>query len=119
MSTDNDMPKLIRLERKQKSMLLNWSNEFQYELSYQTLLYWCPCAKCSPSRDNESTASEKRATIDKILFDKPQVSKVGSYALKFEFPQGCNSGIFSFERLYKLCKDDNPDEGKPYVHGAW
>ena len=61
----------------------------------------------------------RESNIDVILFEKPQVSKVGSYALKFEFPQGCNSGIFTFERLYKLCKNENPDDGKPYVHGAW
>lgn len=119
MSNIDNTLTLNRLERKEKSMLLSWSDGLEYELSYQSLLYWCPCAKCSPSRDNENTASELISNIDELLFEKPQVSKVGSYALKFEFSQGCNSGIFTFERLYRLCKEDNPDDGKPYVHGAW
>ena len=119
MSKNNDIPNLKRLERKGKSMLLTWSDNLECELSYKNLLYWCPCAKCSPSRDDENTASELISNIDKISFEKPQVSKVGSYALKFEFPDGCNSGIFTFERLYRLCKEENPDDGKPYVHGAW
>ncbi len=119
MSNADETSILNRLERKEKSMLLSWSDGLEYELSYQTLLYWCPCAKCSPSRDDESTASELISNIDELLFEKPQVSKVGSYALKFEFSQGCNSGIFTFERLYRLCREENPDDGKPYVHGAW
>jgi len=119
MSNIDNTLTLNRLERKEKSMLLSWSDGLEYELSYQSLLYWCPCAKCSPSRDNENTASELISNIDELLFEKPQVSKVGSYALQFEFSQGCNSGIFTFERLYRLCKEDNPDDGKPYVHGAW
>ena len=57
--------------------------------------------------------------LEKISLNKPKVSKVGRYALKFEFSEGCNSGIFTFERLYRLCNEENPDDGKPYVHGAW
>ncbi len=119
MSTTNDLPKLNRLERKVENMLLSWSNGVEHNLSYRTLLYWCPCAKCSPLRDDENTASELRSNIDKIILNKPQVNKVGSYALNFELPNACNSGIFTFERLYRLCKNENPDDGKPYVHGAW
>ena len=119
MSNSSEFPNLTRLERKEETMLLSWSDNHEFELSYKTLLYWCPCAKCSPSRDDEDTASELKSNIEVILFEKPQVRKVGSYALKFEFPQGCNSGIFTFERLYRLCKNENPDDGKPYVHGAW
>ena len=119
MSENNDLPNLNRLERKDESMILTWSNEFEFELNYRTLLYWCPCAKCSPSRDDEDTASELVSNIEKVSLKKPQVSKVGRYALKFEFPEGCNSGIFTFERLFRLCNEENPDDGKPYVHGAW
>ena len=119
MSTDNDMPKLIRLERKQKSMLLNWSNEFQYELSYQTLLYWCPCAKCSPRRDSEALAAELNAEISSLRNAKPDVDKVGGYALHFEWSDGCNSGIYRFERLWDLALSKDPDGGRNFVHGAW
>ena len=119
MSKNNDLPTLNRLERKDESMILTWSNELEFELNYRTLLYWCPCAKCSPLRDDEDTASELVSNIEKVSLKKPQVSKVGRYALKFEFPEGCNSGIFTFERLFRLCNEENPDDGKPYVHGAW
>ncbi|MBJ23424.1 MAG: hypothetical protein CMB64_02020 [Euryarchaeota archaeon] len=119
MSFKEEIPNLKRLERKKESMLLSWSNNFEFELNYRTLLFWCPCAKCSPLRDEESTSSELESSIGEIKFEKPQVEKVGSYALKFDFSNGCNSGIFTFERLFLLSKKQNPDDGKPYVHGAW
>ena len=58
MSNSSEFPNLTRLERKEETMLLSWSDNHEFELSYKTLLYWCPCAKCSPSRDDENTASE-------------------------------------------------------------
>ena len=119
MSLIDNLPRLKRLERKKESMLLTWSNGSNYELSYRNLLYWCPCAKCSPLRDDEQSSLELTSSIELISFEKPQVEKVGSYALKFDFSNGCSSGIFTFERLFHLCNDQNPDDGKPYVHGAW
>ena len=119
MSNKESNARLIRLERKKESMLLDWSNNLKFELNYKNLLYWCPCAKCSPLRDEELTSSELKSSIDRIKFDKPRVEKVGSYALKFEFLEGCNSGIYTFDRLFRLCNQESPDDGKPYVHGAW
>ncbi|RAH14743.1 MAG: hypothetical protein CMB56_004670 [Methanobacteriota archaeon] len=119
MSEKEKIAKLIRLERKKETMLLDWSDGLQFELSYRTLLYWCPCAKCSPYRDDELTSSELETSIDNIKFEKPTVERVGSYALKFDFHGACNSGIYTFDRLYKLSNQQNPDDGKPYIHGAW
>ena len=100
MSKNDDLPQLNRLERKEESMLLTWSNKLESELSYRTLLYWCPCAKCSPLRDDEDTASELESEIEKLLLSKPQVSKVGRYALKFEF-SGRLSGPFCPQPIKK------------------
>ena len=69
MSKNDDLPQLNRLERKEESILLTWSNKLESELSYRTLLYWCPCAKCSPLRDDEDRKhSIKNKKLCHLLF---------------------------------------------------
>ena len=41
------------------------------------------------------------------------------YALAFEWSTGCSSGIYRFERIWRLGEKQDPDNGKAYVHGAW
>jgi DUF971 family protein len=51
--------------------------------------------------------------------EKPKVRTVGKYALAFEWNQGCSSGIYRFERIWALANNQDPDDGRSYVHGAW
>ena len=44
---------------------------------------------------------------------------VGKYALAFDWKNGCSSGIYRFERIWALANKLDPDNGTPYVLGAW
>ena len=115
----SEIPKLVELERTESSAILRWQDGSEHTVSWKDIRYYCPCARCSPNRDNEETALELRAQVESHPDERPAVRAVGRYALSFEWSQGCSSGIHRFERLWDIAGGVDPDHGKPYVHGAW
>jgi ATP-binding protein involved in chromosome partitioning len=115
----SEFAKLKRLERFEAELQMTWADGTENKIAYIDLRYWCPCAKCSPRRDSEDLASNLISEISSLRNAKPDVEKVGGYALHFEWSDGCNSGIYRFERLWDLALSKDPDGGKPFVHGAW
>ena len=116
---DQELPDLVRLERRKHDMLLSYVNETTFTVTYDDLRHACPCAKCSPMRNEDDTSRTLRRQIEALPNEKPTVKKVGKYALSFEWQHGCSSGIYRFERIYDLAQGRDPDHGRPYVHGAW
>ncbi|MCH1541319.1 MAG: DUF971 domain-containing protein [Candidatus Poseidonia sp.] len=113
------LPALKKLERKDTSMELTYEDGEQYTVAYDDLRHACPCAKCSPHRNDDDSSRILRRQVEALPAEKPTVRQVGKYALTFEWQQGCSSGIFRYERIYDLAHRRDPDRGKPYVHGAW
>lgn len=114
-----DLPTLKRLERRELDMHLTWSNGLEHEITYDDLRHACPCAKCSPLRNEEKTSMSLRRDIERLPSEKPSVKTVGNYALAFKWVQGCSAGIYRFERIWRLGENQDPDNGQTYVHGAW
>ena len=113
------LPTLKRLERRAQDMVLTYEDETSFTVTYDDLRHACPCAKCSPMRNEDDTSRTLRRQIEALPAEKPTVRTVGKYALSFEWAQGCSSGIYRFERIYDLAQRRDPDCGRPYVHGAW
>ena len=114
-----DMPRLTRFERRDVDVALTYENGEVYNVTYDDLRHACPCAKCSPLRNEDESSKTLRRQVEALPKEKPQVRTVGNYALGFEWSSGCSSGIYRFERLWDLANRRDPDNGRPYVHGAW
>ena len=114
-----EIPKLLELERTEKTAILRWKDGTEHNVSWNDIRFFCPCAKCSPNRDDEESALALRASVDSFTDERPMVIPIGRYALTFEWSQGCSSGIHRFERLWEIGEGIDPDHGKPYSHGAW
>jgi DUF971 family protein len=115
----DEIPELQRLERRDSSMELTWTDGSTNTVDYRTLRYWCPCAKCGPRRDTPNLAELLQEEVAALPQEMPTAKPVGGYALHFEWGTGCSSGIYRFERLWALANALDPDDGKSYVHGAW
>lgn len=115
----SEIPDLKEVERAKKKLILRYSDSKEYNVSYHQLRIACPCASCSPKRDEKETYEEFKKLTTSFKHEKPSVTPVGNYALSFSWSVGCSSGIYTFERLYKLAKGKDPDDGKPYTHGVW
>ncbi len=114
-----DFPDLTRLERRDTDMQLTYSDGGEFTITYDDLKHACPCAKCAPLRNDDGNSKTLRRQIEAMAPEKPQVRTVGKYALAFDWKNGCSSGIYRFERIWALANNQDPDNGKPYVHGAW
>ena len=115
----SEMPELTRLERHDTNMSLTYSDGGEFTVSYDDLRHACPCAKCAPLRNEDETSKSLRRQVEAMPAEKPKVRTVGKYALAFEWDQGCSRGIYRFERIWALANNQDPDDGRSYVHGAW
>jgi DUF971 family protein len=114
-----EMPRLSRFERRDVDVVLTYDTDAEFTVTYDDLRHACPCAKCSPLRNEDESSKTLRRQVEAFPKEKPQVRTVGNYALGFEWTNGCSSGIYRFERIWDIANRRDPDNGKPYVHGAW
>jgi len=113
------IPELKRLERHDSKMHLTYDNGDEFTITYDDLRHSCPCAKCAPSRNEDESSKSLRRNVESLPPEKPNVRTVGNYALAFDWKQGCSSGIYRYERIWALANNQDPDDGREYVHGAW
>jgi DUF971 family protein len=95
-------PKLRQLERRETDMILRWKDDSEYTITYSELRYWCPCANCKPRREVESRKEALRDEVNRLRNEKPKAENVGGYGIRFTFDSGCNSGIWSTDRLHAI-----------------
>ena len=105
-----EVPKLRQLERRDIDMILRWKDETEHTVTYLELRFWCPCANCKPRREVESRREALRDEVSRLRNEKPKAENVGGYGIRFTFDSGCNSGIWSTDRLHAIATGSpNPD----------
>lgn len=82
---------------------ITWRDKTKSQLRAQYLRRECPCASCVDENTGRrildpATIGEDMAIVDADI--------VGRYAFKFTFSDGHSTGLFTFERLYDMAKDD-------------
>jgi DUF971 family protein len=97
-----DAPKLRQLERRDMDLILRWKDGTEHAVTYVELRYWCPCANCKPRREVESRSEALRDEVNRLRNEKPKAENVGGYGIRFTFASGCNSGIWSTDRLHAI-----------------
>jgi DUF971 family protein len=99
---------------KSKGIKIDWQDGHRSEYSLAYLRDECPCASCTgahgtePQKTNYSTAAPK----DPFQMYKPvlkmlHVEEVGSYAIRIDWNDGHNTGIYSFDHLRQICPCNN------------
>ena len=110
-------PKDITVDRASDTFTLTWPDNHVsvYELSW--LRANCPCATC---REDRREAAENTDPLRLIVGPPPSTEVagaefVGNYAVRLEWDDGHNTGIFTFVSLRECCPctDCNPDGPPP------
>ena len=101
-------PEKIRAIRQQGVLEILWSPELQRRYPFKFLRCECPCASCV----NEFTG-ERILNPDSIpdTIEPVGVNFSGNYALKIDWADGHNTGIYTWELLRKLA--DAPEVHSP------
>ena len=97
-----EVPKLKQLERREIDLVLRWRDGDEHTITYEELRFWCPCANCKPRRKDAARKTALRNEVSRQRNEKPKAENVGGYGLRFTFESGCNSGIWSTDRLHAI-----------------
>ena len=96
------LPQDVR-EVGEDEILITWDDGHRSLYSYEYLRLNCPCAAC-----RDEWTGRRRITLDKIQKGiKPSsMAPVGRYALKFNWSDGHDTGIYGFDFLRGICPCD-------------
>ncbi len=87
------------LEESDRELSINWSDNQATDYNAAQLRKACPCASCVNEWTGEKVLKDENVADD-LSFSN--ISIVGNYALNFQFSDGHNTGIYSFQYLRKL-----------------
>ncbi|CAN5663995.1 hypothetical protein BH24ACI3_BH24ACI3_08160 [soil metagenome] len=87
------------IEENDASVTIKWSDDSERLYTASQLRRACPCAGCINEWTGEKMLRDEKVADD-LAFK--HISIVGRYALNFHFTDGHDTGIFSFDFLYKL-----------------
>ncbi len=94
-----DAPTDIKLKRAEGVLEITWGDAASRRYDAKRLRCECGCAGCVDERTGVRTLNIE-AVADDIGIN--QVELVGNYALKLSFSDGHDTGIFSWDRLYRM-----------------
>jgi len=89
----------------EKQLYIEWEDKSGTILSLHKMRALCPCATCSTSR-----LSQSKSYIPILLTNQIQVAKlevVGNYAIKIEWKDGHNTGIYEYSSLMRYVDEKN------------
>jgi DUF971 family protein len=98
---------------KSRGMTIDWADGHKSQYTLALLRDSCPCASCTgaeggqPQRTNYQ-AEDKEKAANPFQMYKPvlrmlNVTEVGAYAVRIDWNDGHNTGIYSFRHLRHVC----------------
>ena len=114
-STD---PRSIRLDLDANRLVIVWRDGHESRYTGAYLRWTCPCAACRGHGPGQVPPPAWEDVREVRLL---HAAAVGSYAIRFDFTDGHDSGIFSFEHLRRSCplgRADVDAEGVPQAPDA-
>jgi DUF971 family protein len=100
--------------KKDQGLTIEWQDGRRCVYSLTLLRSMCPCAQCRVVRDgtdpHDISPGPKKKSLLTILpgnyageLKVENASLVGNYAMKIEWSDGHDSGIYSFQYLREIC----------------
>jgi DUF971 family protein len=101
---------------KSKGIEIDWKDGHHSSYGVEYLRDWCPCATCTgahgtaPRPKTNETPKSAGATNPFQMY-KPKtkmlgVEPVGQYAMRIQWNDGHNTGIYSYDHLRRICPCD-------------
>ena len=94
---------------KSKGIKIDWKDQHHSDYTLEYLRDECPCATCTgahgtePQKSNYSSEPANPFQMYKPKLKMLQVEPVGNYAIRIDWSDGHNTGIYSFDHLRKIC----------------
>ncbi|HEV8037446.1 MAG TPA: DUF971 domain-containing protein [Bryobacteraceae bacterium] len=103
---------------KSKGIQIDWKDGHLSKYSLGYLRDECPCATCTGAHGTEPEKSNYSTPAAPFPMFKPtlkmlNVEPVGHYAIRIEWSDGHNTGIYSFDHLRKICPCGSCKDAEP------
>jgi len=92
----------VAVSRSRATCTITWSDRSEQIITLADLRRLCPCSLCADQR-------EKSAGQALVVLSGPEPSaqllgleRVGGYAIRFQWADGHNSGIYTYDYLHAL-----------------
>jgi DUF971 family protein len=89
------------------ALSISWDDGHQSIYLYEDLRKVCPCASCDQIRKSSQKKVPFKRTIpisiDNTTIKPRSIEQVGLYAVRFNWSDGHNTGLYTFELLRELC----------------
>lgn len=107
-------PTQIKLLDKTQ-LLITWEDESETKIGLKYLRDECPCANCKGETILLKTYRPPKPTIlNPEMYKIQNIQTVGGYAIQLLWKDGHNTGIYSWEYLHKLAKDEATGQSQNY-----
>lgn len=101
-------PTNITLQQQAGILTIEWADGRRCDYPVGPLRMACPCAECRGGHEFMGRQHEPKdllALIPTQVYSVQRLEIVGNYALQFFWDDGHNSGIYTWEYLYRLCPE--------------
>lgn len=100
------LPTRVTIDTEAQQFQIRWADGHETTFPLDGLRKACPCANCQGHGNQQLP--------DPALFDEPadrtwtdvQAERAGSIGLRLTWDDGHDTGIYSWERLRRMCPDD-------------
>lgn len=97
------MKELIKIELKEKNLILTWNDNTISKVNLKKLRDECPCVNCK----GESVIFDSYIPIKSPFkpagfYEIKSIEPVGNYAIQIIWKDGHNTGIYSFDILKNI-----------------
>ena len=94
---------------KSTGITIDWSDGHHSKFTNAYLRDECPCATCTgahgtePQKTNHASSPASPFPMFQPVMKMNAVEEVGHYAIRIDWSDGHNTGIYSFDHLRKIC----------------
>ena len=96
---DTPIPSEIKLHQKSRRLELVYAEGESYSLDFEYLRVFTPSAEARGHGPGQETLQTGKRSVE-----IERIEPVGTYALRFVFSDGHDSGLYSWDMLYNLGK---------------
>lgn len=107
-------PKQIKVADKE-NLLIRWEDDSETTLSLKYMRDECPCAGCKGETILLRTyRPPKLQMYSPEMYEIKSIEVVGGYAIQITWKDGHNTGIYSWEYIHQLEKDQTDKKNQNY-----
>ncbi len=91
-------PRMVTPSAENARLDVTWADGHESAIPYGTLRDACPCAHCREEREKGRRALRMALSVKLLRW-----SRIGAYALNFEWGDSHSQGIYAYDYLRGLC----------------